>query len=285
LTTGSGALKFASGGAQFGVSYEAFSLVGEWLDSFVRTISGLDYSGLATGPRAYNEGRIGTDYLAQSSARTESFGRPLSDDEVTQSQSAAVQNLVSSYNNGGVFERYFALSNPFSLSSSLIAEVPSSASGLASMIQSAVPSFLQRIGSIFGQLPNIFSLFSTTGRAAAATSSLSLYQSYQYVGVQQWGWSLKELQTLLGDPAYTLDANTKYVESTQNYQRLSDAYADCYHSGFQNIPGDSSTTPDKCTSNYLSTSDALHWRKYELDRYITGQLSGDVINPSVPPVD
>ncbi len=260
-------------GSKFAITYGSLSYLGNTLSSYIQKLSGLDYSGLAQNGDLYNQAHVGTSYMAQASSRTVGYGRPLSNDEAAQSQAIAMNNLKQTNTQSGLYNRYFAMSNPFSLMGSIVAGVPTSLPDIASQISTAIPRLISKIGDFLLNPSLLINLFG--GKNALAAASESIDQQHGYFGVQQWGWSPAEMQTIQTDPSYALVANANYVESPSNYQRLKDAYNKCFQSVMQNIPGDPSTTPSDCAADYLSTPDALHWRKYMWDKYTAGQLAGD----------
>jgi len=279
ILTFNGAKELALEGGKFALTYATFNYAGKALESFIKNMSGLDYSGIGQGPDAYNQAWVGTHYLAASTDRMTGAGRPLSTSEAAQAQVVAMDNLQQQYNKSGVYNRYFAVNNPFSLMGSVIAGIPTSLTTFASSISSGIPNLFSKIGSFLATPSWLLSIIGHKQIALAAASD-SVAQQHNNFGVQQWGWSTAEMQRIETDPNFSLVDNARYVEA--NYKSLKDDYNDCFRSAFQNIPGDSSTTPAKCTAGYLSTDRALHWRKYQLDKYTATQLSTNPFGASTP---
>ncbi len=158
------------------------------------------------------------------------------------------------------------MDNPFSLMGNVVAEMPSSFTDMATDVSDALPNLVGKFSSFLLDPSWFTSIFSSKSLAASDPSD-TLAAQYNYFGVQPWGWSQKDLQTIDTDTSYSLVPNSTYVES--NYQALKSDYDKCY----QTVDQAKFTDPDPnnplrvCTESYLDTPPALHWRKYELDKY------------------
>lgn len=243
-------------GASMGVGEFIGSLIDKAVDNFT------SFSGAETGTSLYNDTAVSVNYLEQTGTRQITYGAPESPQEAAQSDQIALQDLKSSYNDSSFNERYFALSNPFSLTSRAIPLLPTSLSDMGSFLpklfNSIFSSPLRFFGSLFG-----------SGKVAAATPPFD-YSPYS----AQWGWTTAEMDKVDNDPSFLPQALTDYYadhmdDKDSNGQTFYSRYEQCYSAILQkDIPG-------YCTGDYLGTDLALHWRYYQSMYLASDWLSSD----------
>lgn len=231
-----------------GASVGVGDLVGGLIDKAVNNFT--SFSGAETGTSLYNDTAVGVNYLEQTGTRQITYGKPLSSQEASQSDQVALQDLKGSYKNTSFGNRYFAVSNPFSLTGRAIASMPTSFSEMGtfipSLFKSLLESPLQFIGTVFG-----------SSRVAAATPSFD-YSPYS----EQWGWTEAELNKIDNDASYLPQSLTDYYT---NHLNDKDPSGQTYYSRYQQCYGAvlQKDIPGFCTGDYLSTDLAMHWRYYQ----------------------
>lgn len=257
-------------GLEFGFHFAAgmglSELMNMMLDSLIRVYAGVDF-GLEQGADRYGASRVTYDFMSQTANRNVNYGRPMADDEANSAQNVAMQELRSENSEQSFSKRYFAIDNPFSLLGLAVARVPSSATDFASSIHNAA-SFLGSILSspfrLLGSLSNIGLLFSPAH--AAPTSTFG-----GFFGVEEWGWSLDEQEKIQKDPSFQLQNLVDNLEPRMD--ALNALYLPCYDDSTFVLQHD---RPDQCTREFLSTSDALHWRYYNSLMFAATHMTGPV---------
>lgn len=235
-------------------------IIGRWIDSAVANLT--SFTGAETGTSLYNNSAVGVNYLEQTGTRQVNYGKPLSADEAQATDQIALDYVKSTYSDGSINNRYFAVSNPYSLTSRLIPYLPSSAGEMAS----SIPKF---IGSIFKAPASLFSNIFGGKKVSAATASATDFSGYS----QQWGWTEDEYNRIDNDETYAPQALTDYyanhIDDTSGGQNLYSMYERCYDATLQK------DIPSYCTSDFLSTDVALHWRYYQSMMLAADWMSSD----------
>jgi D-alanyl-D-alanine carboxypeptidase len=256
-----------SGGFQLAGSVAVSDVLGRLIDKAVHTFAHLDYSGLDNNEKLYNESYVGVDSLGQYGTRQINFGKPITAGETRQLQNEAMTQVVAMNKQRPFMQRYFAIDNPNSLIGNVAAAVPTSANGVSTYAQHG----LAFIGSLFSSpqllLQHLGSIF--LPHTMAATDQIATGANF---GVDQWGWTDDENARLQTD-AFSNAANTTYVEGNgvDAYNQLMDKYSPCYT---YETP---SEKPDKCTEQFLSTDEALHWRAFMAEICAASSLGGGIV--------
>jgi hypothetical protein len=236
------------GAAELGASVGVGELVGTLIDKSIESYT--SFSGAETGANLYNTSAVGVNYLEQTGTRQINYGRPLSAEEASSADTVALQSLKSSYANSSFTDRYFAISNPFSVTGSIIASLPTDAPSLITFTQHAFGSLLQ--------LPSTLLSSFLSGKAFAADQPGTVdYSAYS----KQYGWTPTELARLSSDESFAADPLTKFYVDHQNDtdsggNNLFNQYLACYSAELQK------DIPSYCTGDFLGTDTALHWRAY-----------------------
>lgn len=279
-----------------------FAALAALLQVVIKYYAPLQFSGAETGGQLYAQGRVGTELLQRENYRQGLYGRPLSKEEATQVQSTAKTEIAQAYNEGGWTQKYFAVSNPYSLINRVAALTPSSFASITGSLRSS----LSHLGSIFNPV-QLASANSGVGVAllgktqtAAADSSAKDYDFFH--GVEQWGYSPAELNLLESDEHYTLDANALIVEGNQShYDKVDYMVKNCFTlpittkiasaklpgNGYYTLDDDifhpTLSPPDQapyCTAAYLSRNDVFRYRIYHgMDEYAVGMMEDDFQAP------
>lgn len=231
-------------------------LLGTLLDKAVQNFANLSYSGVATGPEAYSQTRMGVDQLQQAGLRKSTFGAPLSDDEAAANQSLALAELRNQKSGQSLHERYFALTNPYSLMGLVVANTPSNATQLANtstgIIRFAISTItnpVKLVGSFATPLH---------GKASAATAATTI--TPKVAGIEQWGFTAGEMAKIDSDDSFSSVALEDYIGP--QLDELDKKWMICYDPYLQ------SEISDECPKDELRSDLALHWRWYHalLDR-------------------
>lgn len=259
-----GVKAFVSGGLQLAAGFGVGQLLGSMIDKTTQAYAGGDYSATATGPQKYNNAAVGLDYMSQTGDR-QVYGRPLTNSEAQQSQAVAMADLSHQNRQKSFTERYFALSNPFSLASQTLIKTPTSWSDMATSGRNTLASMaslllspVKLINSVSGMLASANRLVFAEGIGATGSGH----------GVEEWGFTEQEWDTVSTDPNYTWDKLAAFVEP--NWDELEGKYRECYTFVKQ------SERPEKCTNSYLGTDEALKWRIYNAESDAAVVVSNDV---------
>lgn len=228
------------------------------------------YTGAESGPQLYNNSAASMDVFAQTATRQINFGRPLSTEEATKVQTVALAEQKQLMNSESFTQRYFALTNPYSLAGQVVAHSPSGTS-------QSVASLSRTLSSVFMAPQTIFSnLFTAT---AGAQTNTAVTPAGIHVGATMWNWTDEEWNRIMTEQSFSsvsLDGAT--ASPLENYYadhmndmdgdtKFYEKYEACYKEPLQ------SDIPDYCTRDYLSTDLALHWRAYNSDFYAADCLS------------
>jgi hypothetical protein len=162
-------------------------------------------------------------------------------------------------------ERYFALDNPFSLASQMLIKVPSTLPEMAQNIRTTLAS----TASI---LLSPTKLANTLSGMAASSNRLVFAEGIGAVGsghgVEEFGFSNDEWNTIQTDPDYRWEKLAEYVEP--KWDDMEKDYRECYTYEKQ------SDRPERCTAGLMTGERPLKWRLYNAISDGAVVLSGDV---------
>jgi hypothetical protein len=243
-------------------------VIGSMLDHAVKGYADIGFSGMDTGSTRYSAAAVGTDDMQQYLTRQGTFAKPISPAEASHEQQQAMTKIVTMNKQKPFTQRYLAIDNPNSLLGNVVAAIPTNGSGVSTSAQhglafigslfSSPQSLLQHLGGIF--LPHTM----------AATGQMTTGAQF---GVDEWGTPDDE-DALRDTPAYSNAENTTAVEGQGEdaYNALMEKYGPCY------TYMRASDKPAKCTAEFLSTNEALHWRFYMQEACPASGLSGEILD-------
>ncbi len=226
----------------------------------------LDNSGLSTNETLANQADMGGNLYGNETNRKFLYGRPLICSALLASNEEDTAYLQQTNRSKSFSERYFALSNPMSLTSH--------AATTAYVLGGDSANWWSSLVNMVGRLGNLFSMFGSllTGRVHALSRSCTGAGDYNIV---QWGWTDKE-EALLQQPDFAPLDNSLAL-SDETYQAIEQKYGRCYtatmgellSSGDIQRNPDGSLKPDAglCATNNLSADNnefgpqmVLRWR-------------------------
>ena len=257
------------GGLQFAASVGLGELIGEFIDSMVKDMSNMSFSGIETGKSRFDDAYVATDYSQQVGNRQITFGAPMNLEETSAAQQQAVADLRKQNSEASFTQRYFAIDNPFSLTGNLVAAMPSTMGGMAESIRSGLVSVISVVGSPQRLIGNIMGVF--TARNHAFASSVSIRSDMW--GVDEWGWTKEELARIDSDASFDVanpEGNDLIHSIEPRLDELNQKYGPCYDLGYVL----QTQKPAQCTREFLSTDEALHWRVYMSETYAAVHLTG-----------
>ncbi|MGF7229089.1 MAG: hypothetical protein ACQR33_03830 [Candidatus Saccharibacteria bacterium] len=259
-----------TGGLEAAGSIGLGDLLGTLLDKAVGTAAGLDYSGAQTGPALYNQETVGVQEFQSDGNRTISYGVPVDKATAAAQQKVAMASVYAENSQLPFSQRYFAISNPYSLTGKLIAYAPSSLSGLAGMVRSGLGSVAAVFSTpqrMFGAIGNII-----MPQRFASAEQLSNVNTVDAGGVQSWETTQAE-QAMQNDSSTGYDFKSLKTYFDGNPNQLSqdtNDFGPCYAQGLQD------SIPDKCTNGYLTSPEARRFRFYEKDLIYFDMSTGDL---------
>lgn len=268
-----GVKAFISGGLVLATGFGVGHILGSMIDKSVQGYAGLDYSGMSTGPQRYGQTAVGTDYLSQFANRNIGYGRPMLPSEANASQAVAMAEISKDNSQKPFTERYLALDNPYSLASRMLVKFPSSYSNMGLGIRDGLASVASLILSPGRLFNTVSGVFASSNRLVFAEAGGALGARH---GVDEWGFTEKELDRIHDDPEFTQEALAAYIEPEPNYSKFEEMYRKCYTFNRQ------SDRPPDCTIGLLSTDDALKWRAYNAEVYCAKELGGSVYKDYTP---
>lgn len=236
----------------------AFTVAGDYLnkgiDSLTKNLSGEEYSGLATGKNKYTQARAGTNYFQQIGNRRMAFGAPLTAEESAQNQTIAMSVQRQYQSEGSAYDRYLAISNPFSILGMVVAKIPGSfveAQNTAASLANTVMSSLLRPWQGLASLGTA-KAFADGGSSQAITG--------ENIGIVDYGYTQAEINKIDTDPSFKIDQLDAYFTDAK-LQELDDKYMKCYEPYLQSeLPEDCKT---KTSALYQQGGDEmLKWRWY-----------------------
>jgi hypothetical protein len=253
------------GGLQLGATIGIGELLGNFIDSAVQSAANLDYSATSNGPVGYDEKAVSVDYLQQTGIRQIDYGQPITAAQAASQQQEAENAQVAMNSQQSFTQRYFAISNPYSLLGQVAAILPTNYADVASYAREGLASVV----NVFEPL-HIFNAFSSLLVPPAFAASNQPILTGADKGVDEWGWPQWELNDLDYKPAYDWQANAAFVEP--QYDQLNTTYSPCYNTTSDD-QGDTTQIPAYCTAAFLSTPAAIHWRGYMWEAYSADHLA------------
>lgn len=251
---------FVAGGHVVGTMIE------KALDSYANT----EYSGLATGESLFNQGYVSTDLLQQTGTRKVNFGRPLTTAEAGNAQAVAMNDLKAESRQRPLRDRYFAIENPYSLIGNLASVTPTNLTSTSQAMAGLLGSLPVNLASAVGHFSS--SLTKPLSKSAFADIS-SIEEKYGTKGVEEWGFSVDELNKIDTDEAYSTDRLVEFVEP--QLDALDAKYLPCYTYDFQTEPSEACTQDIR---NQLASEEGLKWRTYRARSYAADVLAGNLSN-------
>ncbi|HSW66023.1 MAG TPA: hypothetical protein VLI54_02710 [Bacillota bacterium] len=252
------------GGLSLAGSVGLGELIGELIDSMVNDMSNMQFSGLETGPSRFDDAYVATDYSQNVGNRQITFGAPMDYAGTAAAQQQAMADLHKQNAESSFSQRYFALDNPFSLTSNLVAVMPTTMGGMAESIRGGLVSVISAIGSPQRLIGNVLGVFTARNHAFAASTSFrkDLY------GVEEWGWTPEELARTDNDSSFDVESLIQTTEP--KLDELNTKYGPCYDKGYIL----QTQRPSQCTKEFLTTDEAIHWRAYMAETYDAVHLAG-----------
>ncbi len=254
------------------VQIAGFTIVQLALDYSVQLLGGISYSGTEEGANLYSKSTVGADSLEKENMRQGFRARPLTEQEIQETDEDAQLALLEQNQSRPWSERYFATSNPYSLVSMAAGSTPAS-----------VNSASQKVGSWFGSVGSILNPSRLLGSPKLAQAATPV----DHHGVPQWGFSRAELNKLNTDSSYSLEENEAWIIAQGGIEKvqkeLDDALGNAVESCF--TPKKVTEVPGGCTAEKLSTEKAFRYRIYKgLDPYVVTMLEED-LTPKAGPAD
>jgi len=186
------------------------------------------YNGLEQGTDFANEADSGGNIQAGELERQQLFGRPLTCDEIQQSDQADQEYITYQNQSKSFTDRYFALSDANSLVSHVATAVYGDTNGSLLPIGNLANVISSGFGSIFGSL---------IGAAHAAVPC-----GQEDYGNVQFGWSQSEESLIDSSTSYQMLENQKVLDSSGQEDAIANQYAPCF--GYQfNASGDGILDP------------------------------------------
>lgn len=262
--------------------------LGEWLDTLIRNWSGTDFSGAASGTDKFSAGAVATDSMNSHMGRGATYGRLLSNDESKATKKIALAEVKNNSSKLPLSERYFAISNPYSLVGRMSAMVPTTSTSVMSRITSLPKFASSHLLSLFSGKNFTEGALSFAGLtdSAIAAPNTDFSSQNKFFNVDQWGWSPEELAKLETEE-FQIIQNASWVGNNISAEEQ-DKFEECYK-GFSDLK-----LPDHCTTEFLSSDTALHWRVNKLYNSTIDQLAGTETEsaettaetpvPDVPPI-
>ncbi len=248
--------------------FAGFAGLGKLIEWYIGQIASGGIAGNEVGADRYAASAISTDYLDSQTSRGVTYASPQTTEEASTTKTAAMAEMQDYYNNSGIKNRYFALSNPNSLLGQTVATLPTSTASIASTIA----NFPHTIASVFS---HSFTMFGSIlgGSRVFAAGKQDVAKQNDYFGVNQWGWTPEEQAILQNTNPFD---NAADVE--QDMQRDPDYYQKlegCYDSN--KLLYKLAQDPD-CSASALRTTRALSWRVYKLQLFAANQISSEGLN-------
>lgn len=253
----------AYGTLKFGFSIGIGELLGKTIDSIIRAVAGVSFSSDMTGIGKYNQAHVAFDAWQEDGNRSILMGAPISAQEAQNQQDAGMAELRQENSQKSFTYRYFAISNPWSLTGRLIAISPSNMGDVANMARGALGSVASVFSSpqhMFGSLLNIVAP-NQFGSAAGSDPSLMTVG-----GVTHWGWTTDEINKIDQDENYSFEANQAYY--TAHQQALDNEFNGCYQSGLlqDQVEANMAANPRTCDVAKLHTDEGLRYRGYFMEK-------------------
>ncbi len=149
------------------------------------------------------------------------YGRPMTTPEAAADQTANTNFVIDSHKHDSAFDRYFALSNSYSLANRL-------ATITANLFHASVfSSFISLGGKVLAPVGSVNNLLGSAlmPRALAAADITSTGTFY---GNVQWGYSTDEMSVLRNDFTYRLLENQSILDQSGKADDIEAEYGDCF---------------------------------------------------------
>jgi hypothetical protein len=187
--------------------------VGTWgLTQYAKAVvmqdMGTTYDGYSQGTDFANQAAAGGNALGNSTMQTQYFGTPLSASDVAYNNNATLAYLAQQNSIKSSYQRYLALSNPYSLLSKLYMNT------YADITNFSLSSLLEKVASVFNPAKIISGLFTLFDNKTYATpnTSPSPPDNSDY-GIVQWGYTQQE--DALINPAINASASYQPLENAK----------------------------------------------------------------------
>jgi hypothetical protein len=191
------------------------------------------------------------------------YGAPLSADQVTYNKSKNLAYLSTQNSNKSAYQRYFALSNPYSLLSKISTQT------YADVTNFSFRSLFEKVANIFSPskiVSDLFSLFK--GVKIYASSNIPSPDSSDY-GIVQWGYTSQEdalANPISGNPSYQPLQNAKIlneqplINGQTASQYMQQTYGPCFSDSIGTLLTTKPSTGPDTSENYIvrnSTGDVI----------------------------
>lgn len=174
---------------------------------------------LAQGPEAVSLLSSGAEAYNAELSRKGEYGRPLLANEYAASYSAALEQDNKRYADKPIFEKYFAISNPRSLTSRLAFSADKTIHAPTSSIASFISS--KNIGNIF--------TFGYLNKRASATNTSNATPANKAHGIVQWDWTTEEENIIDSNDKYNpLNVGLYVDEHKDEISKIDSKYSPCY---------------------------------------------------------
>lgn len=235
------------------------------LEYVVTMLSGTTITGAEQGAQNWSLVGLGTSIVQSRQLRT-MYGAPLGNDEVAIVDKGYYDELKENRNKKGIYDKYFAVTNPFSLASRAVMASPSN-----------FDSTFANIPRILGKSSNMFNFASLGSGLAKPAKAFAQAEDVDdespafdpYYGntgaTQQWGFTPREEDLMKNDPDYSIAKNPEFITDEQISQ-LDTEIGKCFDGGRTQT---AVSRDSACTKEKLTTDLAFRYRLYKLDEYLT----------------
>jgi hypothetical protein len=224
---------------------------------------GSTYNGYSQGTDFANQADEGGNALSNEIMQKQYYGAPLSADQVTYNKSKNLAYLSTQNSNKSAYQRYFALSNPYSLLSKISTQT------YADVTNFSFRSLFEKVANIFSPskiVSDLFSLFK--GVKIYASSNIPSPDSSDY-GIVQWGYTSQEdalANPISGNPSYQPLQNAKIlneqplINGQTASQYMQQTYGPCFSDSIGTLLTTKPSTGPDTSENYIvrnSTGDVI----------------------------
>lgn len=179
-----------------------------------------DRNGLETDEAIANQADMGGNLVAQETNRKVMYGRPMTQEEVSQSNISDLAYLEEKDKSMNINDRYFAISNPRSLMSK-VAFSTSSLTESNSNVSDSITNFASMLSK--QPLAIVGSMWGAQSKVKAATVT----GAGEY-NIVQWGWDENEEAIIANNPDYFPVENALILEQTGNAAKIEEVYGPCF---------------------------------------------------------
>jgi hypothetical protein len=262
------------------------NILGRWIQSEIANFAGTDFTGAEVGVDKVNTSYIATDYTNTTINRGVTYGRPLSKDEAIGIKTAALTSLKQQYAQKSLYDRYFAIDNPYSLTGNFAAIAPTSFGSLGSMLTGSIGHIASSIGSLASGEKGMQLAMGTLGmnNKVFAAEYGNFESENNFFGVPQWGWTSNEL-AIINNPdnadTYSIIPNAKWMSEHNANGELDAKYEKCYKpEAMSDVPKEGCSADDL---NGEKNPEVLRWRLFKLQNSVVDQLiDGQTITTDTP---